>query len=786
MQDELKVKAAHFWTYSRTLIDRFESEVDLNIVLFHSIAPFCGLAVPRKNGLFVLKDIPRPDSAKGSQVYRTRVWEIVNAARYGQDESDKIFNLLELHLDAVIDAIGQHLSPYASEENLVIIELVFEKILIAQKKIHPYHSTIVSHLVKALLPGFEYADEFFPHTGDFQVSVQRELGYTLGTAMSFHAAPNEGMLRLRLLAHNIELAVERKFPSDDYSSSKRLLLVDQGGQSSRDLKRQGVPTISEVVDQMICPPPWFYPKSVIILQGTQLSIKVLERLITSGQILAVVDFETLNPAGKVRISTAIVLSDRRKSIDSEVLFVDMTKLTRWSGDAVLTSAAELAGNILALTFGRGRSNRVSGEHRYASLLNSWFQSNFSEGYRDVIGVCELQSRSVLQIKTKTLRASNYLATVNEKQVPVWLDAAPILAALPPQVGSHSCIYVIGNNGVGKSFLLRNLAIAISKLSVSTFGIAFGITDRFGFAVSQCPDGFQYLGTGSLRGSNALKSYCVSLANMMHRLFCSVFRRAAFQAASTSIGFAGRYYIMPWKMSSADIESDKGLSDIRLLDELASDFELLSDYKLGVVRNENGGITPFDELSSGEQQLLSLIIKITANATPGAVVLVDEPEISLHVSWQQALPVLLNSMSRNLECSFVVATHSPVITANASHVNDQCFAVSIGKLEQVTATQRRSVESVLFEGFNTYTPNNRQIHERCAAIVGSVIRSVNQSGLVEDSVFNRFDEELEQMHLTVVGKGKNDASPQYQDDLTLIFKARMAIKELQASVGAQSR
>lgn len=58
------------------------------------------------------------------------------------------------------------------------------------------------------------------------------------------------------------------------------------------------------------------------------------------------------------------------------------------------------------------------------------------------------------------------------------------------------------------------------------------------------------------------------------------------------------------------------------------------------QESRSSITTFDELSSGEQQLLTLALKLTAYASDSTVILVDEPELSLHVSWQRAIPVML--------------------------------------------------------------------------------------------------------------------------------------------------
>jgi len=68
----------------------------------------------------------------------------------------------------------------------------------------------------------------------------------------------------------------------------------------------------------------------------------------------------------------------------------------------------------------------------------------------------------------------------------------------------------------------------------------------------------------------------------------------------------------------------------------------------------------DRLSSGEQHELVLLYDLLFNVKPNSLVLIDEPEISLHVSWQQQF---LNDVIRISELTslrFVIATHSPQI------------------------------------------------------------------------------------------------------------------------------
>ena len=68
----------------------------------------------------------------------------------------------------------------------------------------------------------------------------------------------------------------------------------------------------------------------------------------------------------------------------------------------------------------------------------------------------------------------------------------------------------------------------------------------------------------------------------------------------------------------------------------------------------------DFLSSGEQHEIILMIDLLFNVPRGAVVLIDEPEISLHIVWQLAFIPDVRRIAALAGFRFVVATHSPQI------------------------------------------------------------------------------------------------------------------------------
>ena len=69
------------------------------------------------------------------------------------------------------------------------------------------------------------------------------------------------------------------------------------------------------------------------------------------------------------------------------------------------------------------------------------------------------------------------------------------------------------------------------------------------------------------------------------------------------------------------------------------------------------ITPY-MLSSGEKQMLVILLTaLVQDGRPGALFM-DEPEISLHIEWQQRLITLIRTLNPNVQ--IILCTHSPAI------------------------------------------------------------------------------------------------------------------------------
>jgi ABC-type glutathione transport system ATPase component len=201
------------------------------------------------------------------------------------------------------------------------------------------------------------------------------------------------------------------------------------------------------------------------------------------------------------------------------------------------------------------------------------------------------------------------------------------------------------------------------------------------------------------------------------------------------------------------------------------------YEIGIVPRDENNIIPFSRLSSGERNVIQLISLLVSAASSEVTFFVDEPEISLHVKWQQILPSLFSSIAKEFKLSLVVATHSPVMVANAGFGNSICYVAQAGTLDLINSSDRHSVETILLQGFQTYTPHNREVHEKCAKLVSNVIGLVNTDKVEAKDAGVKAIDELESITAIIQKTGQQNGDAQARGDLELLEKAIAAIRSV---------
>ena len=69
------------------------------------------------------------------------------------------------------------------------------------------------------------------------------------------------------------------------------------------------------------------------------------------------------------------------------------------------------------------------------------------------------------------------------------------------------------------------------------------------------------------------------------------------------------------------------------------------------------LTPY-QLSSGEKQMLVILLTVLVRDDDHCVLFMDEPEASLHIEWQQKLIGMIRNLNPNVQ--LILTTHSPAV------------------------------------------------------------------------------------------------------------------------------
>jgi len=99
--------------------------------------------------------------------------------------------------------------------------------------------------------------------------------------------------------------------------------------------------------------------------------------------------------------------------------------------------------------------------------------------------------------------------------------------------------------------------------------------------------------------------------------------------------------------------------------------LINERNELVVKTQSGKVFSLTNLSSGEKQLLIILGQSLLQESNTHIYIADEPELSLHVEWQEKLVSSLKNLNPNSQILF--ATHSPDIVGE--------FTTSVIKVEE---------------------------------------------------------------------------------------------------------
>lgn len=119
----------------------------------------------------------------------------------------------------------------------------------------------------------------------------------------------------------------------------------------------------------------------------------------------------------------------------------------------------------------------------------------------------------------------------------------------------------------------------------------------------------------------------------------------------------------------------------------------------IFRNIEGKEFDINGLSSGEKQLFLRALSLKFLNVNNSIILIDEPEISLHPRWQRKIVNVYENIGENNQ--IIIATHSPHIIGNVKKEQLRVLkkdkeGIKVMNSDELDETYGKTVESILME------------------------------------------------------------------------------------------
>lgn len=307
-----------------------------------------------------------------------------------------------------------------------------------------------------------------------------------------------------------------------------------------------------------------------------------------------------------------------------------------------------------------------------------------------------------------------------------LDLLPTLTGIYAVDAKRTGIY----RSVGINRLTRSIASTLSKRTLEhgifrltespehtrTLGnvlYELGFHDRINLSYRQNKSGldaYQAFSRGQLRAFVSKLD-----ANASQRIVSTLVREVRLEGVDDVTRLLeNAFELLHWHMRQKGFEFTFDFAHGRASEDFAVLQALTLLRRLSLLSLVSCKLTPINgskeldlaDASSGQQQMLCSLVGLLSELRDNALVLIDEPELSLHPNWQMAFLERLKIVLKQVEgCHVILATHSPLIVQSALLDNLEVIQLrpdAEGAPADVSqqSGERASVESTLLDVFGT--------------------------------------------------------------------------------------
>ena len=248
---------------------------------------------------------------------------------------------------------------------------------------------------------------------------------------------------------------------------------------------------------------------------------------------------------------------------------------------------------------------------------------------------------------------------------LWSGKKHIVWNLNPQVNILS-----GINGVGKSTILNKVVKGLSA------GGEFPSHMLKGVRLDVVPEDAKWIRYDMIRSLDSSLAQSFSEGEGIRLQSLPAFGGAGYSLLDLQLYHLQRKYLdyqvnignrIIAELQSGKAEAAQQLSMKKLRFQDIVD-ELFEETGKKILRTENEirftqigeTLMPY-QLSSGEKQMLIILLTVLVEDDQPYVLFMDEPEISLHIEWQKRLIDLCLELNPNVQ--IILTTHSPAVVMN---------------------------------------------------------------------------------------------------------------------------
>jgi predicted ATPase len=169
-------------------------------------------------------------------------------------------------------------------------------------------------------------------------------------------------------------------------------------------------------------------------------------------------------------------------------------------------------------------------------------------------------------------------------------------------------------------------------------------------------------------------------------------------------------------------------------QLLSDLEIISFQRFEIKKlNTNFS---FDDASSGEYHIILSYLNILSLIENNSLVIMDEPEISLHPNWQIKYMYIFNKIFSDFSKShFIIASHSHFLVSDLKSENSHIIAIDLDERGEInlSAVQKNtygwSAEQILLDVFKVATTRNYYL----TRVIGKILEDISSKNVDRDKV-----------------------------------------------------